>query len=715
MRFRKKSKMPRCEKNAFEIVKKSVAVIMSFINILFLCLCFTSCSIGGVSGEYTYRTYTSALGTNWNPHTWENSADNEIMDYLVTPFVSALPDGAGSYTWHMELAESVTDVSASCRPDLLEYGCDLGGKNVGEINDGYVYEIKLREGLVFENGEKIGADEFIRSMELLLSPRMKNSRANLYITAEAALAGAKEYFEGEIPFSKVGIYKTGDNSFRYVSKSHIEHNYFLSHLTSNWLVSAEKYEAGYRESGGLLSTDYNSTPESTVSYGPYKIASYQSEKEMVLVRNEAWYGWKKSDTGRLVSHITLPASGEVIEQYMSTKVVISVMDAVTAKQSFLRGELSSYIPSADEYSVYELSDALYSAGETYTMSLFFNSDKDALLRMDRSRGNKNSVVLSNQNFRHAMSLATDRAEFCTATQGYTPVYSLLNDMYYYDIYNDPNSVFRESDAAKMYICNLYETAWGEGTPYPTLDAAYKSINGYNISLSREYFRRAFEELVNAGLYVAGEPIKIRIAWAKGALTSDDNKQVALLSRYLNAALKDTGFGKITLEVQGQISNRYSAVPSGEYAMGYGAWGGAAFYPFRTLRVYMDDEYANLHEAACWNPDKEMLTLTILGEERTMTYKEWSRSTSGIGVYAGANIETKLEITAALEQAFLEKYYRIPLAASRTVTMLSYQIENYTREYHVMYGFGEFRLLRYNYDDAEWASYVSRSGGRLSYE
>ena len=39
-------------------------------------------------GEYTYRGYTTALGTNWNPHTWENNADSAIQGYTTSPFVT---------------------------------------------------------------------------------------------------------------------------------------------------------------------------------------------------------------------------------------------------------------------------------------------------------------------------------------------------------------------------------------------------------------------------------------------------------------------------------------------------------------------------------------------------------------------------------------------------------------------------------------------------
>lgn len=685
---------------------------------LILLLSLFSCMLEGEAGEYTYRSYTSALGTNWSPHTWETSQDRAIMGYLTSPLVSVLPlnTDEGTYQWSFDMAKSVTDVTGHATSDLIRFNCELPiGVSADDVSEGYVFEIALRDGLAFEGGREIDADEFIESMKLLLDPKMKNSRANLYITGESAIAGGKEYFSGDGAFSDVGLYKTGEMSFRYVTKSYIDYNYFLASLSSHWLVDTEEYKRGMSESGGISSTAYNTSLDTTSSFGPYRISAHQSEKELVLVRNESWFGWHKDESGKLFSLTDYLVDGERKRQYMTTKVVISVVDNNTAKQYFTRGELSEWAPSASEYKTYRFSDGLYRTDETYTMSLFFNTDKDALLSMDRARGNTNSVVLTSESFRHAISLAIDRDELSLATEGYDPQFALLNNMYYYDIYNDPDSSYRGSDAAKAAVCRLYGAAWGEGAPYATLDEAYSSITGYDPSGARELFKAAHDELVGEGLYREGEDVRIRVAWAKGALSADDNQQIALINKYINNSARGTGFGKITLEPVARVANRYAAVPAGEYAIGYGAWGGAAFYPFRTLLVYMDPEYESLHEGACWSPDKEVLTLSVGGVEKSMTWQAWARSMTGTGEYSKASAELKLEICTKLEEAFLARYYRIPLLSSSASVLLSYQVSNYTDSYNLMYGFGGFRLLEYHFDDKEWSEYVRSAGGRLRYE
>ena len=133
-----------------------------------------------------------------------------------------------------------------------------------------------------------------------------------------------------------------------------------------------------------------------------------------------------------------------------------------------------------------------------------------------------------------------------------------------------------------------------------------------------------------------------------------------------------------------------------------------------FRVYCDPSYADLHEGGCWDPSKEKLTLTIEGEEVTMTWQQWSVSMTGTGKYANASNEVKLQVLAAIEENFIELYYCIPVCATTVCSMLSYKVSYYTENYSIMYGFGGLRLMRYNYTDAEWADYVKSVNNKLAY-
>ncbi len=529
-------------------------------------------------------------------------------------------------------------------------------------------------------------------------------------------------YGADFGYEGVGCYKVDDYTFRYVCDTQIDINYFLTACTDTWLVHQETYDRLKEEKNGMIVTTYGTSMDTTVSYGVYKMTNYEDQKQVIFERNENWYGWDKDENGNLVknedgnlvSTTKFKVDGKNQNQYQTTKIVIDVMTEEVAKQKFFKGELMDYSPSSEELSSYVTSDRLYTVDETYTMSFFFHTKLTSLQALDNAGTNKNSVVISNDNFRKAMSLAINRADYVTVTQAWTPAFSLMNHLYHYDIYNDPNSSYRKSEAAMQAIVNLYGVEYGEGKQYDTLKKAHDSITGYNLTEAKSLMKTACDELVEAGLYTKGEEIKIKIGWAKGALTADDQNQVAKLNEYINAALEGSGFGTITFEAVGKIDNRYGDTASGVYAIGYGAWGGAAFYPFRNFQVYTDPSQYSINEAGCWDPTTEELTLTVNGEEVTMTWQAWGNSMIGTGPYADADNETKLEITAMLEEKFLAKYYRIPLAVTTSCSILSYKIDEYCDNYNIMYGFGGFRLMNYNYDDAEWNAYVADQGGELNY-
>jgi len=819
-------------------MKKTLALVLAVLMVVSM---FAGCKKKVDLGDgYTYKSYTTALGSNWNPHTWETSADSDIMAYIETPLVdmSIKNSVTGEFQWTFEAATSVEDVTAANRDKLTQYKVTLpAGMTADQVTSGYVFEIKLNPNMKWEDGTPINADTYIYSMKQLLDSKMRNYRANLYIAGESAVAGADAYYNSEAPIydvvitypaddpvktddpaaaktyinltaenmtmasysfsfmldyyvdealynklnesanaygyievtdankadmvtimdqylqafgmsiytneektewdqgmfdeflfyntgkfgdkveydGNVGVYKVDEYTIHYVCQTAIERNYFLTSCTSNWLVYEKLYEELKDTTGELVTTKYGTSKETTMSYGVYRMDSLQPGKQLVFVQNENWFGWEKTEDGKLVSYTQFEVDGKKVQQYQTTEIVIDVMEADAAKNAFLKGDLTVWSPNADELLEYATSDNLYKADETYTMSFFFNTNLDHLKEMDKSKGNTNSVVLSNINFRKAMSLALDRADFVSATEGWKPAYALMNNLYYYDIYNDPTTSYRGSNQAMQAVCNLYGVEYGEGKAYATLKEAYDSITGYNLAEAKALMKTACDELVKDGLYTAGSEIKIRIGWAKGSKTSADDKQIAKINQYVNAALEGSGFGTVTFEIVDNIADRYADVAKGEYAIGWGAWGGAAFYPFRNMQVYCDPDQYDINEAACWNPAAEKLTIKINGEDVTMTWQEWSNALIGTGPYANADFDTKLQVTATMEEEYLKKFYRIPFAGTTVCTMLGDQLNFYTEDYNIMYGWGGLRLAKWNYNDTEWYNYVKSQKGTLNYQ
>ena len=176
--------------------------ILALLILAVLVVSMVGCS-GKKKGEdgytvtYTYNNYSAALADKWNPHTWETNADGAVLTYTSTPLVDiTIKDSENSeYQWVFKAATDIKDVTAEHRDDLTKYNVTLkAGDDVNTASEGYVFQICLREGIKWQNGEEIKADDYIESMKRCLDPDMQNYRANVYYSGDQAIAGANGYF-----------------------------------------------------------------------------------------------------------------------------------------------------------------------------------------------------------------------------------------------------------------------------------------------------------------------------------------------------------------------------------------------------------------------------------------------------------------------------------------------------------------------------------------
>ena len=821
---------------------KRLLGVLLVVSMVFAAV-FTLVACAPAEDGYTYRAYSTALGTNWNPHTWEMNADQSIMEQISIGLVDTVMAKEGEFKWQYEMATDIQDITASATDaDKTKWG-------IGEGATGRMWKITLNPNAKFENGKVINADTYVESMKLQLDPELQNYRANSYTENDFEIVGAKAYYnqgksgyfpaveldtygdnlssleglyfdatnvsafggifgtsdmtklgdykeyfqvggeEGynvyddlvgfagdkrtamteeikgklaglfgengklggywewadskigyltvasytypKVNFDTVGLYKTGEYEIVYVCKNNTTRfNFLIMCNGASWIVEPELYKSLITEKGGVKTSSYGTSKDTSVAYGPYKIASLQKDKQIVYVQNENWYGWerddkgnvKKDDKGSLISYTTL--NGEKVRQFVTTKYVVDVMTDEAAKQAFLKGDLDELALASEDVPAYSASERLTKVDETYTMRFFFNTS--CTTELDKGTANKNSVVLQSEDFRHAFSLAINRAEFCTtATSGFKPAFALINTLYYYDAENDPSSIYRTSEWGKKAIVDLYGVEYGEGKTYKTLDEAYASVNGYDLTAARKLMKSACDALVAAGKYKAGEEITIQVAYSAAASSSSSAAQEKLLNDYLNAAIEGSGFGKITLKFVYNLQTRYDDVMAGKYAIGWGAWGGAAFYPFKMFEVYLEPDTTAIHESGSFDPKTETMTIeeftytdskgaTQTFAKTTKTWEKWSQYLKAQNA-SGADINLLLALLSKIEEAYVGKYYCIPVCGTTVVSLTGYKVENATDTYNIMYGFGGMRLLKYNYSDSAWTDYVKKQGGNLSYE
>lgn len=513
----------------------------------------------------------------------------------------------------------------------------------------------------------------------------------------------------ETSWDEVGLVKVDDYTILYITQLPIDEFNFFTACTSNWIVYEKLYEAGKSTSGNLTATNYGTTKDTYMSYGPYKLVSFETDKQFVLEKNDKWYGY---------------TDGKHKDQYQTTKVVYQIVsDHNTQLQLFNQGKLDSVGLTADDMAKYKMSDYLLQTDQTYTFRWIFATDLAKLIELEKAANdpNVNKRVLSYDDFRKAISYSMDRAKFCTeATSAYKPAFVLLNSLYYYNIAEDTNSIYRNTDEAKQAILNVYDVKYDENTD---LDAEVAKITGYDVEAAKKLFQSVYEQAKKDGNYTDGQNIVINCcASAAADLSAEDKTQETLMNEFVKAATVGTGFeGKITFKFESGRPARYDDVAAGKIEMIRGAWGGAAFYPFNAMRCYTDATYAGtIHESCGWDPTTATIDITYdfdkdgKAETVTDTYYNWSINIAAGGKYAN-DINARLHVLAIVESSVVKEYQCIPWASETACSLYSMKQKMGTTNYNIMYGYGGIRHMTYNYTDAEWDAFVSKQGGTLSYE
>lgn len=516
----------------------------------------------------------------------------------------------------------------------------------------------------------------------------------------------------EIKWSDVGLYKTGDYEIVYVTRAPQTKYYFLVSCTSNWIVYEKLYEAGKKTEGEKTTTNYGTSLDTYMSYGPYKLASFEKDKQFTLVKNDQWYGYTDDNHKN---------------EFQATQIIVDVLtDHSTALQRFLKGSLDSIELTVDDLKDYGASDYLLKTPESYTMKFSFNSNLDVLKALEKERNNgKNLQILSLHEFRKAMSWSFDRNKFCTeVTAGYIPQTSLLSTLYVYDVENDPKSIYRNSTQAMQGIVNYYGIEYGEGKTYATLEEAYRACTGYDLEEAKKLFQAAYEKAKSEGLYTDGQEIEIQVGASAGSITDQYTAQEKMVNEFLAAATKGTGLeGKVTVKYFYDLEDRYGDTSTGKRECCYGGLGGATFFPFRCFNSYIDATQAVGGKITEGNFKPDELKIKIkfdfngdgTAEEVEDTVTNWNKSIQADGRYYTASNDLKLTVLSAIEVKILEECETFPVAVTSTVSMYSKKISYITTEYNYMYGYGGVRQMKFNYSDEEWTKYVSEQNGTLNYK
>ena len=533
----------------------------------------------------------------------------------------------------------------------------------------------------------------------------------------------------EVGYDVVGLYKTGDYQITLVLEKALAGFQLLYNLSSNWIVEPNLYDACLTEENGVWSSTYNTSVDTTLSYGPYKLVSYQTDKAMRFEKNDNWYGYTDGN-----HKYVDPTDGETYDMYMTTVVDTQVVaEAATRKMMFLKGELMGYGLQAEDFATYRQSEYCYATPSETIFFLILNghmesiNERENAADFDKAAYDLQTLTLTS--FHQALGLTYDKDLFAaTISPARSGGFGIIGSNYIYD--PESGAKYRDTDQAKQVLCDFYGV---DVAAFASLDEAVASITGFDPEQAKEFYKLAFDEALaegfitdNDGDGVCDQTIKIEYS-----LSSDSDfmtRTIDYLNEKSGEVTAGTPFeGKILFVKSAPYGSDWSnKIKQGLADTVLGGWSGSALDPFGLTDLYTNPSYQ--YDAAWYDATQVQLTINVPvnGENQdvTMSLKQWSDCLNGATVTIDgveynygdgiADVQVRLDILAACEGKILESYNYLPMLQDGSMALLSQQVFYVIDEYNPIIGRGGITYAKYNYTDAEWAEYVASQGGELQY-
>ena len=515
----------------------------------------------------------------------------------------------------------------------------------------------------------------------------------------------------EVAWENVGWFAKSDYELVFVMDAPLE-GFYLKYNLPSPLVNIEMYDACASVVDGVYTNTYCTSAETTMSYGPYKLTSYQADKQYVLEKNEYYYDLSE-------------------DTYQATSIVVDcVKEPATRLELFLQGKLDTFGLTKDYMDEYQMSDYTYYATGDSTFAMVFNPDAEALVTAQAAAGeNINKTILTIKEFRQAMSYALDRNAFCLATSPTNaPGFGLFSGL----IVSDPEAgtAYRTTDVAKNVLAEFWGVSeeYGEGKLYADIDEAVDSITGYNLAKAKELYDLAYDMAIEQGLMDEDDVVEIKIGTPNNTSTFYNNGYEFLVNNYTEAVKGTKLEGKLTFSRDDTLGNAFSdALKNNQVDMLFGVgWTGSALDPYGLIEAYV---YTDYQYDDCTDFTAITCDIEINGTVYTASVQDWQKIMNGAACTitaadgstmeyscgtADKDPETRLAILGALEGAVLQNYNFLPIMDDASAQLRGQQIEYYTEEYIFGMGFGGMKYYTFNYTDAEWDAYVAENNGELDY-
>lgn len=507
--------------------------------------------------------------------------------------------------------------------------------------------------------------------------------------------------------------------------------YYFSSLP---VVHKAKYEASKiapADGATLWTSNYNSSLETTASWGPYKLTEFEAGSHYKLEKNENWYGWNLE---------------QYKNQYNITAINCRKVEEFSTKwMGFLNGSYDDASLQTENVADYLDSKYVYftsTSTGTFGMQLYSN-----LAKLKESENNNG--ILAIQEFRHAFNLALNRSDIVEKIWpgSAVPCFGLLNVAYYYDIENSPEledgGQYRNATIAKEGILRAYGFTQGADGKWSggdlsglSTEDAYDALTGYNPTLAKQKMQEAINILTaNPEEYGYDATKNITLVYGSSSDTDKQRFRASYLQDILDGLTKGTVLeDKIDVVFDASAGAQWAeAFRTGATQIGFGyGFSGNAFNPFDIIGAFVNPE-DSLNYHMYWDTSAIDMTLTMpagdyagAGETITMSLQNWYFCLNGLAETEKqaktynwgegfAPVEARLMILSALEEVVIKESRSVMLIADGGGSFLGAKFSYFSEDEHTFMGFGGLRYIEVNYTDAEWADYVKANNNDLSAE
>ena len=409
-------------------MKKLVSLALAVLMCLSLAACGGSSSSGGNISDMAAATTAAPASTT-------PAAD---VAQEMTFVLSDEPDGIDPTVTNNSFAMYVL---CNCFEGLVTY--DPSGSIVPGCaeswdisEDGTVYTFHLREGLKWSDGTPLTANDFVYSIQRVLTP---STTAQYYSMMADYIKGAKEFYEGTATAEELGAKALDDNTLEITL---LQPTSFFIDLVSMWC-----YFPVQKATIDANGDRWTASADTYVCNGPFKMEQINLGEGYVLVKNENYWD---------ADNVTL--------EKLTFRFILDSATALTAYES---GDVDGIrsIPSAD-YARLVASNAGVNVVPNYG-TVYYNI-------------NCSKAPYDDPLVRKALNLAIDRKTIIenVVQIDATPAFSYLAPGYGVngkDI-TEGRGTFGLSETADVEAAQaaLAEAGYPNGEGFPTLQLSYYS-------------------------------------------------------------------------------------------------------------------------------------------------------------------------------------------------------------------------------------------------